>query len=84
MYILPAGLVMIFITMIPQLYQLYMAFTDYRVKNLRFNQSILEAFSRAEMLGSELKLVKSDWGSSATCVPAAKLHEFHFTGTTEF
>ena len=37
LYILPAGLVMIFITMIPQLYQLYMAFTDYRVKNLRFN-----------------------------------------------
>ena len=36
LYILPAGLVMIFITMIPQLYQLYMAFTDYRVKNLRF------------------------------------------------
>jgi arabinogalactan oligomer/maltooligosaccharide transport system permease protein len=36
LYILPAGLVMIFITMIPQLYQVYMAFTDYRVKNLRF------------------------------------------------
>ncbi len=36
LYILPAGLVMIFITMIPQLYQLYMAFTDYRVKNLRY------------------------------------------------
>jgi arabinogalactan oligomer/maltooligosaccharide transport system permease protein len=36
LYILPAGMVMIFITMIPQLYQLYMAFTDYRVKNLRF------------------------------------------------
>jgi arabinogalactan oligomer / maltooligosaccharide transport system permease protein len=36
LYILPAGLVMIFITMLPQLYQVYMAFTDYRVKNLRF------------------------------------------------
>ena len=36
LYILPAGLVMVFITMIPQLYQLYMAFTDYRVKNLRY------------------------------------------------
>ena len=54
------------------------------LKNLRFTQSILEAFSQAEMLGSELKLVKSDWGSSATCVPAAKIHEFQFTGTTEF
>jgi len=37
MYILPAGLVMIFITMIPQLYQVWMSFTDYRVKNLRYN-----------------------------------------------
>ena len=36
MYILPAGLVMLIITFLPQLYQLYMAFTDYRVKNLRF------------------------------------------------
>ena len=36
LYILPAGLVMIFITLIPQMYQMYMAFTDYRVQNLRF------------------------------------------------
>ncbi len=35
-YILPAGLVMIFITLIPQLYQVWMSFTDYRVKNLRY------------------------------------------------
>jgi predicted Zn-dependent protease len=54
------------------------------LKNLRFNQSILEAFSQAEMLGSGLKLVKSDWGSTATCVPAVKLRRFRFTGTTEF
>jgi arabinogalactan oligomer/maltooligosaccharide transport system permease protein len=36
MYILPAGLVMILITLLPQLYQLWMAFTDYRVANLRY------------------------------------------------
>jgi len=36
LYILPAGFVMIFITMIPQLYQVWMSFTDYRVKNLRY------------------------------------------------
>jgi len=54
------------------------------LKNLRFTQSILEAFSRAEMLGSELKLLKSDWGSFAVCVPAAKIRDFRFTGTTEF
>jgi len=54
------------------------------LKNLRFTQSILEAFSRAEMLGSELKMIKAGWGNSAICVPAAKIHEFQFTGTTEF
>ncbi len=54
------------------------------LKNLRFNQSILEALNQAEMLGSEPRLVKSDWGSTGTCVPAAKIHGFRFTGTTEF
>ncbi|MEE8390226.1 MAG: TldD/PmbA family protein [Anaerolineae bacterium] len=54
------------------------------LKNLRFTQSILEAFSQVETLGSELELIKRDWGSFATCAPAAKIHEFQFTGTTEF
>jgi arabinogalactan oligomer / maltooligosaccharide transport system permease protein len=35
-YILPAGLVMLFITLMPQIYQVWMSFTDFRVKNLRF------------------------------------------------
>jgi len=54
------------------------------LKNLRFTQSILEAFANADMLGSELKMVKSDWGMMATCAPAARIHRFTFTGTTEF
>lgn len=36
LYIAPAGLVMAIITLIPQLYQVWMSFTDYRVKNLRY------------------------------------------------
>jgi arabinogalactan oligomer/maltooligosaccharide transport system permease protein len=36
-YILPAGLLMFVITFFPQAYQGWMAFTDYRIKNLRFN-----------------------------------------------
>jgi arabinogalactan oligomer/maltooligosaccharide transport system permease protein len=36
LYILPAGLVMFFISFIPQIYQIWMSLTDYRVKNLRF------------------------------------------------
>jgi arabinogalactan oligomer/maltooligosaccharide transport system permease protein len=36
LYIAPAGLVMFVITLLPQLYQIWMSFTDYRIKNLRF------------------------------------------------
>ena len=54
------------------------------LKNLRFTQGILQAFDQAEMLGSELKMIKADWGDFATCAPAAKIHGFQFTGTTEF
>jgi len=54
------------------------------LKNLRFTQSILEAFSQVEMLGSKLEMIKHGWGGFATCAPAAKIHGFQFTGTTEF
>jgi predicted Zn-dependent protease len=54
------------------------------LKNLRFTQSILEAFSQATMLGRDLKLLKAGWGNFARCVPAAKIEAFEFTGTTEF
>ncbi|HSJ53891.1 MAG TPA: sugar ABC transporter permease, partial [Anaerolineae bacterium] len=36
LYILPAGLVMIVITLLPQLYQVWMSFTNYRINHLRF------------------------------------------------
>ena len=54
------------------------------LKNLRFTQSILEALSGADMLGRDLKLIKADWENTATCVPAARIQGFRFTGTTEF
>jgi arabinogalactan oligomer/maltooligosaccharide transport system permease protein len=37
LYILPAGILMIFISFFPQIYQVAMSFTDYRIQNLRFN-----------------------------------------------
>jgi arabinogalactan oligomer/maltooligosaccharide transport system permease protein len=37
LYILPAGLLMLVITLFPQLYQAWMSLTDYRIQNLRFN-----------------------------------------------
>jgi len=36
LYILPAGLVMLVISLLPQLYQVWMSFTDYRINHLRF------------------------------------------------
>jgi len=54
------------------------------LKNLRFTQSILEAFANAEMLGKDLKMIKMGFGNFATCAPAAKINGFTFTGATEF
>jgi predicted Zn-dependent protease len=53
------------------------------IKNMRFTQSILEAFANAEMLGAKLKLI-NPFGSFGACIPAAKINGFTFTGTTEF
>ena len=36
-YIAPAGLLMLIITFLPQAYQIWMAFTNYGIRNLRFN-----------------------------------------------
>jgi len=54
------------------------------LKNLRFTQSILEAFANVEALGREAKMVRSGFGNIVTVVPAAKITGFRFTGTTEF
>lgn len=54
------------------------------LKNLRFTQSILEAFAHAEMLSRDLKVIKMGFGNFASCAPAAKIDGFTFTGTTEF
>ena len=53
------------------------------VKNLRFTQNMLQAFSKLEMLGKEQKTVASWWEEiGATRCPAMRLAEFNFTGAT--
>ena len=54
----------------------------YPVKNLRFTQSYVEALNKVEMIGNETRLLKSEYGSHAKCVPALKLNGFNFTGVT--
>ena len=54
------------------------------VTNLRFTDSVLEAFARADGIGDRLEAVPtwwSDWG--VTFVPALRIRGFRFTGVAE-
>lgn len=55
------------------------------IKNLRFTDSMLRAFSSAVAVSKETELVES-WWSSVGCIkaPAVHLGSFKFTGKTEF
>jgi PmbA protein len=52
------------------------------VKNLRFTQSYLDALANVEQIGSEVRLLKSEYGSYSKSVPPVKLSSFNFTGIT--
>jgi predicted Zn-dependent protease len=54
----------------------------YPVKNLRFTQSYVDALADVAAIGVETRLLKSEYGSHAKCVPAIKLNRFNFTGVT--
>jgi len=48
------------------------------VKNMRFTQSLIEAFSGVEMVGRDLQLVEN------VLTPAIKVNKFRFSSATEF
>jgi PmbA protein len=50
------------------------------LRNLRFTQSVLEAFSNIEALSNAPELHRDWWGSAAHHVPAMRIHGFQFTG----
>ncbi len=52
------------------------------VKNLRFTESYIEVLNRVDMIGKERRLVKEML--SYNIVPALKIHDWHFTGVTEY
>lgn len=52
------------------------------VKNLRFTESMVKAFSSIEALSNERSLEPTMMG--AALVPAARISSFRFTGTTQF
>ncbi|NOZ27228.1 MAG: TldD/PmbA family protein [Chloroflexi bacterium] len=54
----------------------------YPVRNLRFTQSYVDALAHVEAVGRETRLIRSWQGGCR--VPAIRVSEFTFTGTTEF
>ncbi|HAW50298.1 TPA: TldD/PmbA family protein [bacterium] len=59
----------------------------YPIKNMRFTQSIIDAFSCVSMLSSERKLAHEGMimeVGGGSYVPAIKIDKFNFTGKTEF
>lgn len=52
------------------------------VRNLRFTQSVPEAFSRVDAIGADTKLVAPEYSGIQCRVPAMRIRGFTFTGTT--
>ena len=55
------------------------------VKNLRFTENMLKAFSNVAQISEDRKIVNSWWGDVGCVVaPAMLMKDFKFTGKTEF
>ncbi len=54
------------------------------LRNLRFTQSVLDAFSHIEALSDSPELHLDWWSSAAHHVPAMRIRDFSFSGGTEF
>jgi predicted Zn-dependent protease len=52
------------------------------IRNLRFSQSIPEAFSEIEAIGAETRLVAAEYSGITARVPALRIAHFGFTGAT--
>ncbi|TME33827.1 MAG: hypothetical protein E6I62_03625 [Chloroflexi bacterium] len=52
------------------------------IRNLRFTQSIPEAFSRVAAIGAETRLVAAEYSGINARVPALLIDRFAFTGAT--
>lgn len=50
------------------------------IRNLRFTQSLLDAFSNVEAIGSERRCLATYFG--AATAPALRIDDFHFTGVS--
>lgn len=55
-----------------------------RVKNLRFTESMVEAFGRVESISKSSRLTRDWWSTFSSVLPAVKIKDFTFTGATAF
>lgn len=55
-----------------------------RVKNLRFTESMVEAFGRVEAISSEARITRDWWSTFSSVLPCVKIKEFAFTGATSY
>ena len=55
------------------------------VKNLRFNDSMLRAYSNVEAVTQKRGVAGRNWGGiGSITAPSVLIRDFRFTGTTEF
>lgn len=54
------------------------------LRNLRFTQNLMDAFSNVEAIGNDHKLFSLEFYPIFVLCPALKIDEFNFTGTTKF
>lgn len=54
------------------------------LRNLRFNESVLEALGRAEGMSREAEPTVFDYVGNCVVAPALRVRDFHFTGVTRF
>lgn len=55
-----------------------------RVKNLRFTESMVEAFGRVEAIAKTGRITRDWWSTFSSVLPCIKVRDFTFTGATVF
>jgi predicted Zn-dependent protease len=54
------------------------------VRNLRYNESVLDVLARAEVIGRDPEPTVFDWVGNCVVAPALKVREFSFSGVTRY
>lgn len=55
-----------------------------RLRNLRFTESMIDAFGRVDAVGDQGRLARDWWSTFESWLPVVRMREFAFTGATTF